>query len=62
MWPAERLFGIDHPLGLAQRRQEGGECFSVRECDVVAEELEAASRVLAVMIDGEWVYQEEEQR
>src|SRR5262249_61184837 len=43
--PAERLLGIDYPVGLVQRREEGGECFCVRECGVIAKESESASRV-----------------
>ena len=37
--------GVDNPLGLAQRRQQGGECRGVGECGVVAEEREATSRM-----------------
>src|SRR5436309_15084646 len=36
--PAEWFLGIDHPLGLAQWREEGGECRSVGEWGVLAEE------------------------
>jgi hypothetical protein len=43
--PAERLLGIDHPLGLAQRREEGGEGSRLGERGVVAEEREASSLV-----------------
>src|SRR4029077_5411344 len=42
---AERPLGIDHPLGPAQRCEEGGECFGVGACSVVAEEVEAAGLV-----------------
>jgi hypothetical protein len=34
-------------LGLAERREQGGECRGVGECGVVAEEREATSRVRA---------------
>src|SRR4029077_1757655 len=40
---AERLLGVDHPLGLVQRHQHGGECCGVGECSVVAEDRETAS-------------------
>jgi hypothetical protein len=43
--PAEWLLGIDHPLGLAQRREEDCGCCSVGECGVVGEECETAGRV-----------------
>jgi hypothetical protein len=36
--PTERLLGIDHPLGLAQRRQEGGKGRRVGERSVIAVE------------------------
>ena len=43
--PAERLLGIDHPLGLAQRCEEGGECSGVGEAAAVTEELQASGLV-----------------
>jgi hypothetical protein len=42
----ERLLGIDHPLGLAQRREEGSECSRLGEGGVVAEERKATGRRL----------------
>ena len=43
--PGERLLGVDHPLGLAQRREEGREGSRLGEHGVVAEEREASSLV-----------------
>ena len=42
---AKRLLRIDHPFGLAQWREEGGECSCLGECGVVAEEREAVGLV-----------------
>src|ERR1700736_2978612 len=42
---AEWLLCIYHPFGLAQRREEGGECSCLGECGVVAEEREAVGLV-----------------
>jgi hypothetical protein len=43
--PAEGLFGINHPLGLAQWREEGSEGSRLGERGVVAEEREASGLV-----------------
>src|SRR6516162_3835871 len=43
--PGERLLGVDHPLGLAQRREERREGGRLGEHGVVAEEREASSLV-----------------
>src|SRR5260370_42383623 len=43
--PAERLLGIDHPLDLAQRCEEGSEGSRLGEGGAVAEEREASSLV-----------------
>src|ERR1700738_1892925 len=50
LWAAEWLLCIDHPLGLAQRREEGGECCCLGECGVVAEEREAVALCAAASI------------
>ena len=43
--PGKRALGIDHPLGLAQRRQEGSEGSRLGERGAVAEEREASGLV-----------------
>ena len=43
--PAERLLGVDHPLGLAQRCEIGTEGGAIDEVRVVGEESETAGGV-----------------
>src|SRR5258708_35010290 len=40
---AERLLGVDHPLGLAQRREEGSKGSRLGERGVASEERETSS-------------------
>src|SRR5215470_1700237 len=42
---AERTLGVDHPFGLAHRRQEGCEGLRIGQMDIVAEEAQAAGLV-----------------
>src|SRR5262249_25113076 len=37
LWPAERLLGVDDPVGRGPRPQERGECLAVGEAGVIAE-------------------------
>jgi hypothetical protein len=41
----QRLLGIDHPFGLSQRCEEGGECSGVGEAAVITEDLQGSSLV-----------------
>ena len=45
LWSAEWTLGIDHPFGPAQRREMIVECFGIRQCDQIAEELQLSGEV-----------------